>query len=126
MSQAGGEARALGLGERGEPEATPDHEVRLAPEFELPPDHGAPDHLGREAQRPARRREIDGARRAEAEEVKVFDLRARGADVGEADLPNATHPCGRPVDQLYARRSSPLLSLAHHSLTSIFENTVPQ
>ena len=85
--QGCGKGGLLPGGERREPEAAAGHEVGLAPELALPPDHGAPDHLGREAQRPARRREIERAGSTEAEEVEVLDLRARRAEIEEADLP---------------------------------------
>src|SRR5512136_121388 len=126
MPQAIGDSRMLGLGEPGEPEAAPNHEVRVAPELALPPDHGAPDHLGREAQRPARRREIERAGSTEAEEVEVLDLRARRAKVKKADLTKATHPRGWPLNQPRAWHCSPLRCLAHRSLTSTIANNLPQ
>jgi hypothetical protein len=82
-----GEGCMLRPGEPGEPEAAAGHEVGLAPELALAPDHGTPDHLGGETQRPTGRREVKGAGSPEPENGEVLDLRAREAEVEEVDLP---------------------------------------
>lgn len=64
------------------------------PELALPPDHRTPGHLRGEAQRPTGRREVKGTGGTEPKEVEVLDLRAREAEVEEADLPHALHARG--------------------------------
>jgi hypothetical protein len=74
-----GEGRVLRAGEHGEPEAAAGHQMRPASDLALPPDHGTPDDLGGEAQRPAGWEEVEGAGEARPEQVEVLDLRAREA-----------------------------------------------
>ena len=64
------------------------HLEGVAPtELALAPDHGTPDHLDGETQRPTGRREVKGAGGPEPENGEVLALRARGAEVEEVDLP---------------------------------------
>ena len=125
-AQAVGKRRTLRRGECSESETAPGHEVRVAAKLPLPPHHRAPDDLGGEAERPARRREIKGAGRTEAEEVKMFDLRAGGAEVEEADVSETPHARDWAFGQTRARQCPPFLSLGHRSLTSTRGDTLPQ
>ncbi len=115
MAQTVRDGCALDLADCRESQAGPGHEVRVAPELPLPSNHCTPDHLGREAQRPARRREVQGAGCPGSEEVEVLDLRAGDAEVEKADVSEATDACARPLDQSRACYGSPFLSLDHRS-----------
>jgi len=101
--QAVGEDRVLLGGERREPEAAAGHEVRPAPARAPLPDHGTPDHLGEKAQRPAGRREVEGAGDAGLEQVEMLDLGSRQAEVENANLPDPPHSRGGPFGQPRAR-----------------------
>jgi hypothetical protein len=80
--QGGRERGLLGGGERAKLQPAPGHEPGLPVGADMPPsDHGAPDHLGRERQGPQGRREIELAAGIEAQEIDVFDLRAREAEI---------------------------------------------
>jgi len=103
VPQSISEGRVLRPGEPDESEATPDHEARRTPKPVLPPDHGAPDHLGAEAQRTERGREFEGAGCPEPDEVEVLDLRTREAEVEEVDRAHAPHSRGGPLGQRRAR-----------------------
>jgi len=118
VSQGVGEGRVLRPGEPGESEATPGHEVRRTPRPVLPPDHGAPDHLGRKAQGSERGREFEGAGCPEPDEIEVLDLCAHEAEVEEVDRPHAPHPHGGMLRQRHARHC-PFLPLCCHRLLSL-------
>jgi hypothetical protein len=86
LLQAVGEGRVLRPAERGEPKAAAGHQMRPASDLALPLDHGTPDDLGGEAQRPAGWEEVESTGEARPEQVEVLDLRTREAQVEEADV----------------------------------------
>jgi hypothetical protein len=108
-----GQGRVLGDGEGRELEAAPGPQERLAPERAFSPDHGTPDHVGREDQGPEERREFEVAARAKPQEIDVLDLRARAAEVEEVDFAHTAHPRDGPLGQRCPRHHTYVPCLGH-------------
>lgn len=108
-----GQGRVLGDGEGRELEAAPGPQERLAPERAFSPDHGTPDHVGREDQRPEERREFEVAGRAKPQEIEVLDLRASAAEVEEVDVAHTAHPRDGPLGQRRPRHHTSVPCLGH-------------